>query len=88
MFEWDEGKRLLNLGKHNLDFIDARLLFDGRKAFTALSDYTVEARYLTIAIFDGKFHTVIWTWREKKRRIISFRRARHGEEREYRLVYG
>ncbi|MEI7825057.1 MAG: BrnT family toxin [Chlorobiaceae bacterium] len=30
MFEWDEDKRLLNLKKHHLDFIDARLFFDGR----------------------------------------------------------
>ncbi len=87
MFEWDEDKRLLNLEKHGLDFIDAQLLFDGRKTITAPSDYPVEARFLTIAIFDGKFHTVVWTWREETRRIISFRRARHGEERAYRQIH-
>jgi hypothetical protein len=37
----------------------------GRKTITAQSDYPVEARFLTIAIFDGKFHTVVWTWRGK-----------------------
>jgi uncharacterized DUF497 family protein len=57
MFEWDEDKRLLNLEKHGLDFIDVQVLFD-------------------------------WTWREETRRIISFRRARHGEERAYRQVHG
>ena len=88
MFEWDEDKRLLNLEKHGLDFIDAQLLFDGRKTITAPSDYPVEARFFTIAIFNGKFHTVVWTWREETRRIISFRRARHGEERAYRQVHG
>ncbi len=65
MFEWDEDKRLLNLEKHGLDFIDAQLLFDVRMTITAQSDYPVEARFLTIAIFDGKFHTVVWTWREE-----------------------
>ncbi|MGB7510523.1 MAG: BrnT family toxin [Pelodictyon phaeoclathratiforme] len=88
MFEWDEEKRLVNLEKHGLDFIDAQLLFDGRKTITAQSDYPVEARFLTIAIFDGRFHTVVWTWRGGTRRLISFRRARHGEERAYRQVHG
>jgi uncharacterized DUF497 family protein len=88
MFEWDEDKRLLNLEKHGLDFIDAQLLFDVRMTITAQSDYPVEARFLTIAILDGKFHPVVWTWREETRRIISFRRARHGEETAYRQVYG
>ncbi len=88
MFEWDDGKRLLNLGKHKLDFTVARLLFDGRKTFTTLSGHPVEVRHITTAMIEGKFFTVVWTWREKKRRIISFRRARHGEERAYRLIHG
>ncbi len=88
MFEWDEDKRLLNLEKHKLDFIDSRLLFDGRKTITAQSVYPVEARYVTTAIIEGKFYTVVWTWREETRRIISFRRARHGEERAYRQAHG
>ncbi|MBZ4219180.1 MAG: BrnT family toxin [Chlorobium sp.] len=88
MFEWDEEKRLRNLEKHKLDFIVARLLFDGRKTITAQSVHPVEARYVTTAIIDRKFYTVVWTWREDKRRIISFRRARYGEERAYRQIYG
>lgn len=28
-FEWDEAKRLANLDKHGLDFIDSIELFDG-----------------------------------------------------------
>jgi uncharacterized DUF497 family protein len=28
-FEWDEGKRLANMAKHGLDFVDAPVLFDG-----------------------------------------------------------
>jgi uncharacterized DUF497 family protein len=37
MIEWDNGKRLLNLEKHGLDFRVARLLFDGRKNITVQS---------------------------------------------------
>ncbi len=88
MFEWDENKRLVNLAKHGLDFLAARRLFDGRATMTAPSDHLSERRYITIAPIDGKFYTVVWTWRDQTRRIISFRRARHDEERVYRQLHG
>ncbi|MDP8909407.1 MAG: BrnT family toxin [Chloroflexota bacterium] len=28
-FEWDAAKRLSNLGKHGIDFLRARAVFDG-----------------------------------------------------------
>jgi uncharacterized DUF497 family protein len=88
MFEWDEDKRLTNLEKHKLDFVAARLLFDGRATITAKSDYPIEVRYVTTAMIGGKFYTVVWTWRDDVRRIISFRRARNGEERAYSQIHG
>jgi len=88
MFEWDEDKRLKNLAKHGLDFVAAWLVFDGGATITAPSARSLEARYVTTACIDGKFYTVIWTWRDEARRIISFRRARHGEERAYRQIHG
>jgi uncharacterized DUF497 family protein len=88
MFEWDETKRQTNLAKHKLDFVDAVLMFDGRPTITAPSDYPVEARFVTTAMIHGKFFSLVWTWREEARRIISFRRARHGEERSYREAHG
>jgi uncharacterized DUF497 family protein len=88
MFEWDEAKRQINLEKHKLDFVAVWQLFDGRATITAPSDYPIEARHVTTALIDGKFYTVVWTWREDTRRIISFRRARHGEERAYRQIHG
>ncbi len=88
MFEWDEGKRLVNLAKHRLDFADARLMFDGRPTLTAASAYPFEARFLTVAMINGKIFTVVWTWRGEARRIISFRRSRNGEERTYRQAHG
>jgi uncharacterized DUF497 family protein len=47
-----------------------------------------EERFASTAELTGKFYTVIWTWRGENRRIISFRRARNGEERAYRKVFG
>lgn len=87
-FEWDEDKRLKNLAKHKLDFVDAWLLFAGRATVTTPSHHSSEARYLTTAPINDKFYTVVWTWRDDARRIISFRRARHGEERAYRQIHG
>ena len=29
IFEWDESKRMANIAKHGLDFLDADLLFEG-----------------------------------------------------------
>jgi uncharacterized DUF497 family protein len=34
MFEWDEDKHQQNLSKHKLDFVAARLVFDGRATIT------------------------------------------------------
>jgi uncharacterized DUF497 family protein len=88
MFEWDEVKRQKNLEKHHLDFRDAPLIFDGRPAVHVPSHKNDEERFASVAVIDGKYYTVIWTWRDDGRRIISFRRARHGEERAHRQIYG
>ncbi|MFY9655867.1 MAG: BrnT family toxin [Methylocystis sp.] len=88
MFGWDEDRRSTNFAKHGLDFLAVWLVFDGRATITAPSARSVEARYVTTALIDGKFYTVVWTWRDGARRIISFRRARHGEERAYRQSHG
>ena len=88
-FEWDSAKRLANIAKHGLDFLAARSLFDGRASVTLPSTYATETRLVSTAIMDdGKFYSVIWTLRGECRRIISYRRARDGERREYRQVYG
>ena len=88
MFEWDEDKRLKNLAKHKLDFVGARSLFDGRRTVSVESNYPFEARLVTTAMIDGKLYTVVWTWRDEVRRIISLRRARDGEERAYHQAHG
>jgi uncharacterized DUF497 family protein len=88
MFEWDEAKRETNIAKHGLDFIRARLVFDGRPAINVPAVKGEEPRCLTIANLEGKFVTVVWTWRGQCRRIISFRRSRDGEEKAYKALYG
>ena len=89
MFEWDEAKRQSNIAKHNLDFVRAMTLFDGRPVFNVPSKSAIEARTQTVGkLDDGKLCTVIWTQRIGARRIISFRRARHGEKANYLALHG
>jgi uncharacterized DUF497 family protein len=89
MFEWDENKRQKNIESRGLDFVDAAIVFDGRRVASAPSRYPYEDRFVSTAILnDGKFYAVVWTWRGDVRRIISFRRARRGEERAYRQLFG
>ena len=83
IFEWDETKRLTNIERHGIDFIDAVLLFDGRTVLTLHSPYAEEDRFLVVGILDGRFVTAIWTWRDEGIRLISARSARDGEKREY-----
>jgi uncharacterized protein len=88
MFEWDETKRLRILRERDLDFGDAHQFFDGRPIIHVRAWRNEEERFVSTAEIHGKLFTVVWTWRGENQRIISFRRARHGEERAYRQTYG
>ena len=83
MFEWDDDKRLANIEKHGLDFLDAIDLFDGRRVVHVLAKTVAEERVLTIGMLRDKAYTLVWTQRGAARRLISFRRARRAEERAY-----
>jgi len=86
-FEWDENKRISNLEKHFLDFIDAQSMFDGREVYTYLSSYKAEKRFVTIGMIENIALAVIWTERADAMRIISFRRARDEEKRTYHALF-
>jgi uncharacterized protein len=82
-FEWDEPKRLSNLAKHDIDFLDARRIFDGRLVLEALSPYAEEERFVTVGPLDERYVTVVWTRRQENVRIISARYARRSEIHAY-----
>ena len=86
-FEWDETKNRANEAKHGVDFVHIQLLFDGRPIRTIPSDYAPEERWLTVGLLDGLFYTVVWTPRGEAIRLISVRRSRHAEVRQYRSVH-
>jgi uncharacterized protein len=82
-FEWDERKNLLNLAKHGIDFDDAIEVFHGR-IILRQSDRNNEERWIAIGEIEGRIIAVVFTRRGDTLRIISARRARKNEEREYR----
>jgi len=87
-FEWDEAKREINRSRHKLDLVDATPLFDGRPVITFPSPRGAEARFVTVGPMGVKFYAAVWTLRGEAIRLISFRRARDGEERAHRARYG
>jgi hypothetical protein len=86
-FEWDETKSISNLEKHEVDFLTALDLFDGRPVMTRPALFPGEERYSTTGLLGQVLYTAIWTWRDERVRLISARRARHGERRAYRAIH-
>jgi uncharacterized DUF497 family protein len=87
IFEWDETKRLSNINKHGIDFLDADLLFSGPVIeWSANRDYG-EHRRLVTGMIDAMTVTAVFTRRGNAIRLISIRRARDGEKARYHAVY-
>ena len=81
-YEWDETKRRANLEKHRID-LSAAGDFDWDTAVEELTIRHGEIRYVSTGYIGNRIHTVIWTERGGRRRIISLRRASRQEERNY-----
>jgi uncharacterized DUF497 family protein len=82
-FDWDEQKNELNRVKHGIDFDDAIEIFYG-PIILRRSDRNDEERWLAIGSLEDRLIAVAFTLRADIVRIISARRARKNEEREYR----
>ena len=85
-FEWDPDKRLENLNKHNIDFRRAIRIFDDPVAVKK-SNQKGETRQIAVGILNHMEIAVVFTMRGENCRIISARRARNYERREYRDLY-
>lgn len=81
-FEWDSRKSESNFSKHGIDFEDAVHVFYGT-ILLHRSDRNNEERWIAIGSLEGRLIAVVFTRRENVIRIISARRARKNEEREY-----
>ena len=83
-FEWDENKRLANVAKHGIDFVDAVDVFADPVLFTYRSvRRRAEERNVSIGVSKGNVIAVVSTWRKGKLRIISVRAARKNEREIY-----
>lgn len=81
-FAWDEKKRQTNLSKHRIDFEDAIGIFE-LPVFVRRSDREGEQRFVAIGEVAGRIVAVVYTVRGDVYRIISARRGRQNEARDY-----
>jgi uncharacterized protein len=83
-FEWDEAKRLANIRKHGIDFIDVPDVFDGDTVTVEDNRYDYgEQRFVTFGLLQGILVAVVHTERGDSTRIISTRKATKYEQRIY-----
>ncbi|MGV6987493.1 BrnT family toxin [Testudinibacter sp. P80/BLE/0925] len=82
--EYDQLKRQKTLLERGLDFAHAEQVFHGTH-FTAedsRQNYG-EIRYITIGTLAERLVVIVWTWRDKNRRIISMRKANEREQQRF-----
>lgn len=83
-FEFDPAKSAANRLKHGIDFEEALELWDDeRRLEIPARVQDGEERWALIAMLWTKVWTAVFTWRGRKVRIISVRRARQEEEELY-----
>ena len=87
IFEWDEAKRLSNLEKHGLEFLDVDLLFAGPHIEAEATTVAGEERQAATGPINDVLATVFFTRRGEAIRVISLRRARHEERRRYQALH-
>ncbi|PHS05871.1 MAG: hypothetical protein COA78_14885 [Blastopirellula sp.] len=81
-YEWNEAKRQSNLEKHGVDFANVVLL-DWAAALSATQVVSGEVRILVLAPVSKRIYALVYTMRNTKKRIISFRKANKREVRYY-----
>ena len=82
-FEWDEAKSKETKSDRDLDFKDAREIWNDVEAVEITARSETEPRWAKIGFIKGAVHTAIFTVRNNKIRIISLRRAHPNEEKIY-----
>jgi len=85
IYEWDESKRVSNLSKHGLDFVDADLVLESEFAWVISSPRAGEDRSQALAyVFDVLVVlSVAFVQRGERCRIVSFRPAHRDERSAY-----
>ncbi len=79
VFEFDATKSESNSAKHNIDFVEAQLLWNDPMLLEVAAKTEDEPRYLIIGVIDGRHWSAVVTYRGTNIRLISVRRARAEE---------
>jgi len=84
-YEWDARKARLNLEKHGVDFADAVGALEDELALTTEDVGTLSEKRLVTLGMDllGRLIVVVYTWRGKRIRLLSARKATRRERRQY-----
>ena len=83
-FEWDLLKAASNLQKHDVDFADATTVLDDDLAITIREHASGEERFVTLGMDAlSRLLVVVYTWRSRRIRIISARKADSYERKQY-----
>ena len=83
-FEYDENKSKINKEKHGIDFVEAQKLWQHENALIVPANIVDdEVQYALISILRDKCYVAIFTLRGEIYRIISVRRCRKNEEKNY-----
>ena len=83
-FEYDPKKSDLNKSKHGIDFEEARGIWEDQDAIQLdTKAIDEEERFLIVGSMGGLLWTAVITYRGEIIRIISVRRARGREVKEY-----
>ncbi len=85
-FEWDQNKVIKNIQKHGVSFYEAATVFGDSLSvtFPDPDHSTQENRFIIIGLSNiGRLLVVAHTYRKKRVRIISARKATRHERKYY-----
>ncbi|MDR0479543.1 MAG: BrnT family toxin [Burkholderiaceae bacterium] len=85
LYEWDEAKRVVNLQKHGLDFLDVDLVLESPYVRIVDSPRGSQMRQQAFAYVFERLHvlTVVFVPGDNHCRVISFRPAKRKEKDSY-----
>ena len=78
-FEFDPQKSISNKKKHDIDFLEAQLLWEDPDCLEIPAKTKDEPRIILIGKIQETYWTVVFTYRKLQLRIISVRRSRDKE---------
>ncbi|MGL1956806.1 MAG: BrnT family toxin [Colwellia sp.] len=83
IFEYDPNRSQTNFDKHDIDFEEAKLLWNDPDLVEILANTSDKPRFVIIAFHNSKHWSAVITYRNSNVRITSVRRSRTNEVKFY-----